>query len=358
MQLKRIPPLLIWGLGIWVTGGASSVSSKIKMQAPSKDPIIQISQNYDNHLQIESSVQCSPSPLSLLSISINPSGNLLTAIYFSANSKSGDSSEETLRKKHWNLENGKEVDLPFNLPLEITEPSKGFKTEFTKLYLLNIITFTPDGKTLIGLYHDIVYGDAIVKLWKTITGEEIRDLRFDFDPDDKYSSSLNLASDGRTIIWGGINSIGNVEKIALWDINTGKIIRSYDLKLFEIQSTFDFSPKAEMLVSMNAPGNYPINVFDLSTKKELRFLPGYGDAYNLALDEDGKTVFVGGLDGLITVRDLVTGKQIQTLKGHTARVAFLTLNSQQNILLTGGWDGTIRVWDIAASKAVQTFCVE
>lgn len=358
MQVKWIFVLLILQLTFWLTGGASSAISRVKIQALSGYPATQLSQNSSNHVEGESNRKCSAADLTFQSISVSPNSNLLTAIYFPGYAKSGASNETVLRKKHWNLASGREIDLPFNVPLEISEPSKGFRTNFTKLYLLHIIAFTPDTKILISVYYDAVYGDAISKLWKADTGEEIRDFRVDFDPDDKYISSLALAPDGKTLIWDGINSKGKVEKIILWDIETGKTIRSYDLQSLEIDNTFSLSPEVEILASISAPGNRPIKVFDLSTRKELRSLAGYGDAYNLALDGDGKTVFMGNMDGLIAIRDIVTGKQIQILKGHTARVSFLTLNPDKNTLLTGGWDGTVRLWDISTSKAIRTFCVE
>src|SRR5262249_10820015 len=71
------------------------------------------------------------------------------------------------------------------------------------------------------------------------------------------------------------------------------------------------------------------------------------DGALLVLSPDGKRVagFGAGGDGVIW--DAVTGRALQTLKGHKAWIRCAAFSPDGRRVASGGKDGTLRVWEVA-----------
>ncbi|MCH8830288.1 MAG: WD40 repeat domain-containing protein, partial [Planctomycetes bacterium] len=70
----------------------------------------------------------------------------------------------------------------------------------------------------------------------------------------------------------------------------------------------------------------------------------------LALSADGKTVAVAGATNgrpTILVRDVATGRLLNTLLGHTGAVKALAFRPDGRLLVSGSADGTARIWDLS-----------
>ncbi len=79
---------------------------------------------------------------------------------------------------------------------------------------------------------------------------------------------------------------------------------------------------------------------------ERRLLQPPGPVVDLALSPDDRLAAVGGLDGVVRVVELASGRTVAVLEGHQERVATLAWASDAR-LLSGSWDGTVRLWDLS-----------
>lgn len=83
-----------------------------------------------------------------------------------------------------------------------------------------------------------------------------------------------------------------------------------------------------------------------------KILYGHYSMVNAALfSRDGKTLFTGGDDSAVHVRDAETGTDLSTLSGHTGWVTAIALSPDGKTLATASNDRTITLWDWQTAAA-------
>lgn len=80
--------------------------------------------------------------------------------------------------------------------------------------------------------------------------------------------------------------------------------------------------------------------------------------YGMDFSPDGKNLATGWTSGEIRILDTETGKRIQTLKGHTAEVDFISYSPDGTILASASRDKTIRFWDTATNKEIHSLSLD
>ena len=73
----------------------------------------------------------------------------------------------------------------------------------------------------------------------------------------------------------------------------------------------------------------------------------------MTLSADEHWLAVGSDDGIISVWDVQTGRQVKTLTGHTAGITALAF-SRNDQLFSGSADNTIKIWDFHAGSELKT----
>lgn len=109
-------------------------------------------------------------------------------------------------------------------------------------YLVNCIAFNPDGQTLAS-----AGGDEKAKIWDVRTGREIRTLKENSQLD---VESLVFSPDGSILALGRDNGIGNYS-IELWDVQTGRQLQTPMFKNYYINaSCIAISPDSKIIAGV------------------------------------------------------------------------------------------------------------
>jgi WD40 repeat protein len=205
------------------------------------------------------------------------------------------------------------------------------------------LDFTPDGKKVVtGGY------DLSLRVWETATGKQAMCLRepafWNYDPNEGFTpppgqiSSVVCSPDGKWV------AVGERAGLSLWDIVSDAQPRQLDTAMAHCLA---FSPDGKMLASCNRW----VHLWDVHAGKKLRQLQGLDDsgAYALSFSPDGRLLATGGLDQLIRLWDVGTGKQVGKLNGGTLLRA-LSFSPDGRSLVSSGDDFTVRVWEIATRQ--------
>jgi WD40 repeat protein len=62
----------------------------------------------------------------------------------------------------------------------------------------------------------------------------------------------------------------------------------------------------------------------------------------------------GGLDGLVRLWEVPSGKLLGTLQGHTQGLWGVALGAIDQLVASGSFDGTIRLWDVPSGTLLRT----
>jgi hypothetical protein len=78
-------------------------------------------------------------------------------------------------------------------------------------------------------------------------------------------------------------------------------------------------------------------------------------AVPLTFAPDGKTLATGGAEGMIFLREALTGKAIRQFQGHPNAVYALAFSPDGRALLSGGDEPTVRLWEVATAREFRRF---
>jgi WD40 repeat protein/serine/threonine protein kinase len=225
----------------------------------------------------------------------------------------------------------------------------GIATEGAKVWdtvtgkeLLNLRTgfgamaFSPDDR-----YLATDGGNYTVKLWDAATGQEIRRLR-----DHNWGIfSLAFSPDGRTLASASADS-----SVRVWDVATGTEIKLPQLRHTAIATSVAFSRDGRYLAS--ASFDQTVKVWNTASWQERRtFQDPTGGVRCVAWHPDGRRLAWGGTDATIKIGDLATGVMIHTLRSHRSWVESVAFSPDGQWLASASLDGTVKLWK--APRLVQ-----
>lgn len=155
--------------------------------------------------------------------------------------------------------------------------------------------------------------------------------------------SAAFSPDGQIVASGGGDCI-----VKLWDVRTGKKIRSFRRHSGTVLS-LAISADGKILASSGNDGT--IRLWDVSTKKELRTLIGHEGRSFLAFSPDGNSLVSGGLLGTI-IWNVRTGEKLHTFTEVSTSVAF---SPDSHLIASASYpDCIIKIWDVSTGKALHT----
>jgi WD40 repeat protein/uncharacterized caspase-like protein len=213
-----------------------------------------------------------------------------------------------------------------------------------------------------------------------------------------YVWSVVLSSDGRRAL------TGTADGVLLWDVETGKELRSFEGHWTEVWAVA-FSPDGSRVLTGGADGT--ARVWDFKRGKELhrfktntvtsvafspdgrRVLTGSEDCtarlwdvetgkelhrfgedctarlwdisetpywvFSVAFSRDGRKVLTGSGDSTARMWDVETGKELRRFEGNSAEVTSVVFSPDGHRVLTGSADRTVRLWDAGTAKELRRF---
>ena len=230
------------------------------------------------------------------------------------------------------------------------------------MYGVSCLAFSPDGKTLVSgsRRHNLV-------LWDMTTGKPLRTFINEYQV---VVFSVAFSPDGKTIVSGHAGGY-----LRSWETATGKHIRLLSgmggeeggRLPFEHTGTVHniaFSPDGKTLASAGYYGRgTEVRLWETATGKHIRLLDsvdGEENSYDsVAFSPDGKTLAIGLGAGGIDLRDMTTGEGAQYLRGPEGRyirkVLDLAFSPDGKLLASCGEDKIVDLWDMKTNKHIHTF---
>ncbi|WP_328885693.1 protein kinase domain-containing protein [Streptomyces sp. NBC_00316] len=247
------------------------------------------------------------------------------------------------------------------------------------------VRFTPDGRLAM-----TGHWDGALRLWDTATGELRRTLRghrrqvqgVDLTPDGAYALStsrdgtvrfwdlttgrcsrvmragsgttrhpIRLSADGRVGVW-----VGEDGRVQVWDPWTGTCRWSLRKPLRAVldDSLYEVSADGRHVLTAEEGG---ARLWRLADGRSRAMAAG-SPAHSMCFSPDGRLAAVGDRDRVIRLWDVVDGRQLRTLTGHTGAPHHLALSNSGRLLLSGSTaDNTVRVWELDSGRCLRTFGV-
>jgi WD40 repeat protein/Flp pilus assembly protein TadD len=154
--------------------------------------------------------------------------------------------------------------------------------------------------------------------------------------------------DGRRIA-----SAGEDGSVRLWDAATGREVSTLSGHVFRVTG-LAFSPDGARIAAASDVSE--LTVWDLASGRALfsRHRPMYNVVdvgHSVAFSPDG-TRIAWIKNAAVEICDAATGREVLTLRGHTARVLSVTFSPDGTRIATASRDRTIKLWDARTGEEV------
>jgi len=220
------------------------------------------------------------------------------------------------------------------------DTGKEFRS-WTERSTIESVAIAPDGKTLAAAQH------WQIQLWDIATGRAIRSISVR----EAHPEALNWmawAPASATLV-----SSGNDPSICLWDAVTGKQVPSF-IGGTEAEAAPVFSADGQTLA---VASDATVKLWSMASGKEIGSLRNLNKKHlvsSVGFAPDGKTVAAGTRGGAVWIWETTTGKQVHVLKGHQAAVTAVAFAPDGKSLVSTSTDATVRLWDVGTGKELHT----
>ncbi len=214
-------------------------------------------------------------------------------------------------------------------------PSVDMKCSYNKFSAPGrALAFTPDGQYLLAGSQDQSTGSGQLVLLDVKDCQPVRE----FD-NQQAILSLDISHDGLRAITG----MGSAGHVILWDMQTGREIKSYSVVDYGSYLPVSFAPDDRSIIGPGPAGLFKV---DVATGDFIQTYSGLSSTpTSLAISPDGRYVVAGSLDGTIILWDYSTGEELHRLDTHL-ELADILFTSDGTAIYAAGTDGKLVVWHI------------
>jgi WD40 repeat protein len=178
-----------------------------------------------------------------------------------------------------------------------------------------------------------------IALWELPSGKRIRSWEA---PRGSYSWQIKLSANGKVLAGAG----GKDQRvIQICEVDSGKIRKAWTAP--EYLLAIDLSADGKLAASMSNQGN--IHIWDTIDGKQRAMFQGWSAVFG----KDGTTVVVGSHKS-VGIWDLETRKELRRLEGTATSLAI----SADGKLLAGAGANGIHLWDLAAGRLTRTITTD
>lgn len=152
-----------------------------------------------------------------------------------------------------------------------------------------------------------------------------------------------------------LNEAPKIAEVALWE-HAEQYVRPLMTTVRHGASSNSLAIAQDNRTGVMVSQESTLVIWDIVTGRELRTLKGHnGWVTCIALSPDGQRALSGSNDKTLKVWDLTSGQEIRTLVGHAGRVNCVALSPDGLTAVSGGDDRTIMEWDLSNGKVVRSF---
>jgi WD40 repeat protein len=211
------------------------------------------------------------------------------------------------------------------------------------------VGFAPDGKTIVSGSND-----KTLKLWDLATGNVIRTLT----GHTWQVTAVAYSPDGRTIVSGSYD-----QTLSLWDAESGRklhILRGRKIGVPELDlwpgiNCAAFSPDSRVVVSGGMDS--VLRLWDVATGKELSRLIPRDDADQIravAFSPDGRLILSANENAIMKLWDASDWHELRTIKRPGVQVGCLAFSLDGRLIVSGNLDNSLKLWDAPTGRELHT----
>jgi WD40 repeat protein/serine/threonine protein kinase len=192
------------------------------------------------------------------------------------------------------------------------------------------IGFSPDGGQIA-----TVSEDGALRLWDASTGRPVRTFAEPMQSGWSRGGPAAVRIGGRSVVcWEP-----NTERVRVWDLDTGYLVRSIQLSRFATVLSGD--GRAALAVR-----DGEVQVWEPATgRRQCGISSAVSRGTPVAVNGDGRTALVGGPVG-VQLWELPAGRCLRTLPDHADRPTAVAVSADGGRGLARAGDGTLRLWPL------------
>ena len=207
--------------------------------------------------------------------------------------------------------------------------------------IVNSVAFSPDGN-----YAVSGSWDQKVKLWSVPSGKLVNTIKLDIDEE----ISIAFSPDGKYLLIGGIYS----NNIILWDISKDKLYKTFnylDAMTSVGIKVVAFSPDGKKILSGSCDAT--LALWDIETGNIIKYFKGHRNCITSAVfTTDGKNILSGGEDNTMKLWDVATGQTLKTFEGHSDRITSVCLSPDNKFAVSSSADNKMILWDLKSGNEI------
>jgi WD40 repeat protein len=213
---------------------------------------------------------------------------------------------------------------------------------------VNAVAFYPDSRLLAS-----GSDDRTVHLWNLQTGKQL----FTFLGQANEVSSVAISPDARTLVSASFDC-----KVTAWHLESRKFLQTYFYRT--ACQSYPYSHKGFVYAVAISPDSQwiasggedqTIRLWNLQSGKIIKSFKGHLDnVLALAFSSNGKVLASSSADKTVKVWDLSSGELIYSLDAHTGWVFSIAISQDGQFLASGSADGTLKLWSLESGRLFST----